>query len=102
MIFAAAARAVFREFATGHCDEWAGSSIDDLEITDDKRVIERNGAKRSQSIIRILHQFDAYLGYLHVITSPIESYFSMLLRVKLPEQSFFRHRKLRGAVNLLL
>lgn len=65
MVFVSAACAMRRQLAAGHSNEWACRPVNDLKIPYNETIVESDGAKSSQAIIRVLRQFDAYFRYFH-------------------------------------
>ena len=66
VILASAFRAVCRELSAGHCHERSVRTFNNLEVANDKTIIERDGTEALQAIVRIFHQFDAYFRDFHV------------------------------------
>ncbi len=68
MILAAALGAAVSQLAAGHGDEQSFVAFDDLEVTDDKLVVEGDGAECAQARIAVsvlFHELDADFGDLH-------------------------------------
>ncbi len=68
MIFRAALLTLGHNFAAGHCDKWAVVPFDDLQISHDKTVVERDATKSSQTISRVLHELDSNFSDDHAAT----------------------------------
>lgn len=58
--------AFFCEFATWHRNKISALPLDDLQISDNECLINRDGAKRAQSIIYVRHEFDSNLCDYHL------------------------------------
>ena len=65
MVLLPAAIAVIGKFAGRHGQKQAVGSFDQLHVSDDERVVERQRAKSLESIVLPLNQIDAYLSELH-------------------------------------
>src|SRR5439155_12142278 len=65
MVLRAALMAMAGELAAGHGDEGPVGAVDDLEVADDKAVIEGDGAEALQSIVGVHHELDSDLSDLH-------------------------------------
>ncbi len=67
VVFRAASGAAVRQFAAGHGHEAALGAIDDLEVADDKHVVECYRAEGVQPFVVVLFfdQLDANFGDLH-------------------------------------
>ena len=53
LILASATNALFSKFATRHRDEAASLSLNDLQVTNNKFAVDRDGTKRPQSIVDV-------------------------------------------------
>lgn len=60
------ATAFFREFATWHRNEISPLSLDDLQVSDNECLINRDGAKCAQSIIYVRNKLDSNLCDYHL------------------------------------
>ena len=56
---------VRRQFSARHRYKGTAGALDDLQITNNKAVIERDTAKSLEPFSRLFHEFDANLGNLH-------------------------------------
>jgi hypothetical protein len=70
MVFVAAVSAAVGKLTTGHGNEDALAALDDLEVADDKRVVDRDRAEGKESlVVRRWHQLDAHFSDVHQMTS---------------------------------
>ena len=66
-------RAMRGEFAAGHRHKRAAGSFNDLQIADDKAIINGDRAEGLQPIVGVFHQLDADLGDFHAVLLPMRS-----------------------------
>jgi len=59
------ATAFFCEFATWHRNEISALSLDDLQVSDNECLINRDGAKRAQSVVYVRNKLDSNLCDYH-------------------------------------
>src|SRR5216683_4556365 len=67
MVFAAALHAPVGQLAAGHGHERALGAIDDLQVADDKRIVERDRTESLQALVfvTVFHEFNADFGDHH-------------------------------------
>ncbi len=65
VVLGAAVGAAVCQLAARHGDEDAPRPLDNLQVPNDERVVERNGTEREQTLTVLLAQLDANLGDDH-------------------------------------
>ena len=65
MVFVSAFSAASRHFSAGHGDERSVDSLNDLQVSNDERMVNCNGAEGPKAIFQLFHQFDANLSDFH-------------------------------------
>ena len=55
LILSVAFGTAVHQFATRHCDEQAVAALYQLEVANDEAVLERDGTKRQQPVMRLIH-----------------------------------------------
>ena len=51
VVLVSAAMTVAAQLSAGHCNEGAVGPVDDLEVSNDKRAIDRDGTEASQTVL---------------------------------------------------
>jgi hypothetical protein len=65
MIFAAAFAAVIGHFAGGHCHEQTACAFDNLDVADNKLIVQRHRTKGFQPVVLIGYHFDSDFADFH-------------------------------------
>jgi len=65
MILGIAGTTVGCQFPAGHCDEGTRVTFNDLQVAYDEALVKGNAAKRAETVLRVLHQFDSDFRNLH-------------------------------------
>jgi hypothetical protein len=65
LVLEAAVQAFFGDFPTGHGHEKTTRSFNDLQVTHDKFVVQRDQAECSEAVFQIRNKFDADFGDVH-------------------------------------
>lgn len=73
------------QLSAGHGHKWAMAPFNNLQIPDDKAIVEGDGAKGPKSVFGILHEFDPNLGNIHSCSSLA---WPQVLRVKVAKPDF--------------
>ena len=69
VVLRATAAASGRHFAARHGHERTVCSLDDFQIPDHKSMVKSDRAEGSESVLRVFHELDSYLGNVHLDVS---------------------------------
>lgn len=61
-----------RQFPTRHRHEWTMAAFNDLQVANNKTIVERNRTEGTKPVFRFFHEFDSDLSDVHSVLPPCE------------------------------